>query len=145
MQFQPGQSGNPAGRPRGARNKRTILVENLLDDEAEAIARKAIELAKSGEMGAIRLCMNRLVPESKGESVAYQLPAILKPADSVTAMSEIIAATAAGDVTPAEAANLCKIIDTYLRTLEATSVDERLTELERAQAKRKAASAAWPP
>jgi hypothetical protein len=145
MQFQAGQSGNPAGRPRGARNKRTILVENLLDDEAEAIARKAIELAKSGEMSAIRLCMNRLVPESKGESVAYQLPAILKASDSVTAMSEIIAATAAGDVTPMEAANLCKIIDTYLRTLEATSVDERLTELERAKAQAKAASAAWPP
>src|SRR5262249_61353670 len=57
----------------------------------------------------------------------------------VTALSEIIAASAAGDLTPAEAANLCKIIDTYLRTLEATSVDERLTELERAKAEAKAA------
>jgi hypothetical protein len=131
MQFQPGQSGNPAGRPRGARNKRTILLENLMDGEAEAIARKAFELAKNGEMAAIRLGMDRLMPRSKGEHVTCELPAILKPADSVVAISAILAATANGELTPAEAANLCKIIDVYLRTLEATVVDERLTELEK--------------
>jgi hypothetical protein len=48
MQFQKGQSGNPAGRPRGSRNKTTVLMQNLLDGEAEEIARKAIEMAKAG-------------------------------------------------------------------------------------------------
>ena len=31
MPFQKGQSGNPAGRPRGSRNRSTILFENLLE------------------------------------------------------------------------------------------------------------------
>src|SRR6266568_771945 len=47
--FRPGKSGNPAGRPRGARNKTTLAVEALLDGEAETITRKAIELAKTGD------------------------------------------------------------------------------------------------
>jgi hypothetical protein len=58
MQFQKGQSGNPAGRPRGSRNKTTVLLQNLLEGEAEEIARKAIEMAKAGDMGAIRVCMD---------------------------------------------------------------------------------------
>jgi Family of unknown function (DUF5681) len=33
--FRKGQSGNPSGRPRGARNKTTLAVEALLDGEAE--------------------------------------------------------------------------------------------------------------
>ena len=44
--FQPGQSGNPKGRPRGSRNRATLLAQELLGDEGETIMRKAIELAK---------------------------------------------------------------------------------------------------
>ncbi len=51
--FKLGQSGNPGGRPRGARNKTTLAIEALLDGEAETITRKAIELAKAGDMSAL--------------------------------------------------------------------------------------------
>ncbi|HXW71128.1 MAG TPA: DUF5681 domain-containing protein, partial [Methylocella sp.] len=40
MTFLPGQSGNPAGRPRGARNKQTIALEALLDGQSEALMQK---------------------------------------------------------------------------------------------------------
>lgn len=43
--FRRGKSGNPAGRPRGARNRATLAAEALLEGEAEALTRKAIELA----------------------------------------------------------------------------------------------------
>ena len=62
MPFEKGESGNPAGRPRGSRNRATLLMEGLLADDAEAIGRKAIEMAKQGDMAAIRLCMDRLAP-----------------------------------------------------------------------------------
>jgi hypothetical protein len=55
MPFEKGESGNPAGRPRGARNRATLLIESLLADDAEAIGRKAVEMAKGGDLGAIRL------------------------------------------------------------------------------------------
>jgi uncharacterized protein DUF5681 len=55
--FEPDQSGNPAGQPKGSRNKATLAVEALLDGEAEEITRKVIELAKKGDLVAIRLCL----------------------------------------------------------------------------------------
>ena len=50
--FRLGQSGNPAGRPPGARNKTTLASEALLEGEGEALTRKAIELAKAGDLTA---------------------------------------------------------------------------------------------
>jgi hypothetical protein len=43
----PFQPGNP-GRPKGARNRTTLAAEALLDNEGEALTRKAIELAMKG-------------------------------------------------------------------------------------------------
>jgi hypothetical protein len=37
MPFEPGKSGNPAGKLKGTRNKTTLAVEALLDGEAETI------------------------------------------------------------------------------------------------------------
>jgi Family of unknown function (DUF5681) len=52
--FQKGQSGNPAGRPRGSTNRATRAAELLLDGEAEALSRKAIELALAGDDAIVR-------------------------------------------------------------------------------------------
>src|SRR5207244_4944273 len=86
MPFQKGQSGNPAGRPRGIVNRATALAQNLLSERAEWIARKVIELAEEGDMAAIRVCMDRLVPPIKHQPVAGELPPMQKPADSVAAV-----------------------------------------------------------
>jgi len=48
--FQPGQSGNPAGKPKGTRNRATVLAEQLLDGEAETMVRTAVDWAKKGNM-----------------------------------------------------------------------------------------------
>jgi Family of unknown function (DUF5681) len=58
MAFKPGRSGNPSGKPRGTRNKTTLAIEVLLDGEAQAITRKAIEMAKAGDGTAMRLVMS---------------------------------------------------------------------------------------
>jgi hypothetical protein len=85
MPFQKGESGNLAGRPRGARNRTTVLLENLLAEGGEAIARKAIELAKAGEIAALRMCLDRLLSVRKDEPVVFDLPPLDTAADSVAA------------------------------------------------------------
>src|SRR3954463_11789814 len=79
--FQKGQSGNPRGRPPGARNRATQAIEALLDGEAETITRKAVELAKAGDTVALRLCLDRLAPVRKDRPVTFALPRIETTAD----------------------------------------------------------------
>lgn len=63
--FAKGQSGNPAGRPAGSRNKTSLLAQELLDGDAEDIVRKVIEKAKEGDATAMRLVMERILPARK--------------------------------------------------------------------------------
>ena len=58
------------------------------------------------------------------------MPPIEKPADIVAATACIVAAVAAGELTPSQAAELSKVIDVHVRALESKDFDERLTKLE---------------
>jgi len=103
----------------------------LLSARVESIAGKLIELAEGGDMRAIRVCMDRLVPAIKDQPIAVERPPIEKPADSVEAVASIAAAVAAGDLTAAEAALLAKVVDVYVRTLDSRGFNERLSKLEK--------------
>jgi len=130
MPFEKGQSGNPAGRRQGSRNKVTLAIEELLDGEAEALTRKAIDLAKTGDMVALRLCLDRIVPPRKDRPVAFTLPTLDSAADAAKFSAAIVEAVASGELTPSEAAELSKVIDAFARTLEAADFERRLTKLE---------------
>jgi len=127
-----GASGNKAGKPRGARHKATLAAETLLEGEAEALSRKAVELALKGDVSALRLCLDRIVPPRKDRPVCFELPVMTESKDAVTASAAIVAAVAAGQLTPMEAAELCKVVDSYARTLQAVEFEERISELEKA-------------
>ena len=55
--FQPGQSGNPAGRRQDSRNKATRATAALLDGEAPGLTRRAVEAALAGDLLAMKLCL----------------------------------------------------------------------------------------
>ena len=130
MPFQKGHSGNPAGRPRGSRNKPSTKIEKIVAREGKAIVQSAIQLAKKGDSTPLRKLLDWLLPPRKHQPVKFQLPPIETPADTVLALRDISAAVGAGVVAPAEAAELGKVVDQFVRALAARGFDERLTELE---------------
>jgi hypothetical protein len=96
MQFQPGHSGNPAGRPPGALNKKTLAAQALLEERAEEIVTNLMDRAMEGHGTAMRLCWDRLVPTGRNRPVAL----------------------AAGKLTIGEASALITLIDRMLRLAE---------------------------
>jgi hypothetical protein len=121
--------GNP-GRPPGSRNKATLAALALLEGEAEAITRKAIELAKEGDPTALRLVLDRLLP--KGRAVRLDLP-LRTLADLDQATEAIRGALAEGSVTPDEVATLTGLVEARRRLLETTELERRLAALEEQQ------------
>ena len=91
--FRKGASGNPHGRPAGARNKALLAMEALLDGEAESITRVAVDKAKEGDATALRLCLERILPPRKDRPVSFSLPQLGTVTDAPAATAAIVAAT----------------------------------------------------
>jgi hypothetical protein len=132
--FRKGESGNPAGRRLGSRNKATETAELLLDGQAEALTRKAVELALEGEPRALRLCLDRIIPPRRQRAVQLGLPPLRNAGDLGSAMAAITTAAAHGAITPGEAAELARVVEIFVRAIEASDFDRRLRQLEEANA-----------
>src|SRR5690242_6725011 len=101
--FHPGVSGNPAGRPRGARNRATLIARDLLDSDSEDLVKTAIKRARKGDPVALRPCIERRVLLRRSGSAALELPEIAKAEDVAEAARAVIAAAARGELTLSEA------------------------------------------
>jgi hypothetical protein len=128
--FQKGQSGNPAGKPKGTRHKTTIAMQALLDGQGEALAQKAIYLALDGDLVALRLCLERLLPARKDSHVSFSLPEMKSARDTSSALAAILEAVSIGDLSPIEAQSIAALIETYRKTLETTELETRIKQLE---------------
>jgi len=129
--FRKGRSGNPRGRPPGARNKATETAELLLDGDAAALTRKAVERALEGDGMALRLCLDRIIPARRGRAVQLAVPPMRGTADLGSTMAAITAAATQGVITPGEAADLARVVEIHVRAVEATDFDRRLREIEK--------------
>lgn len=133
--FAKGASGNPKGRPPGTRNQSTLAAEIMLDGEAEAITRIAIDRAKEGDGTALRLCLERIIPPRRERAVIFTVPHLGNVADAPLAVAAITAAASAGEITISEATELARLVDSYVRAVEATDLDQRLRAVEKATAR----------
>src|SRR5579863_390646 len=105
--FRKGRSGNPGGRPLGSVNRATRAAALLLDGEAEALTRKAVEMALAGDPVALRLCLDRILGVRRGRPVElvgeHAVPPVANARDLAAAMSSVAAAATHGAITPDEA------------------------------------------
>lgn len=129
-QFQKGLSGNPKGRPKGSCGKSTQLAQSILQDNATEICHQLIEQAKRGNVQAIKIVIDRILPICKERHITVDLPQIKSPSDVLTAINLITAAVSEGKISPSEGEALGRIVDINIKTLELNSYEERLRALE---------------
>ena len=124
--------GNP-GRPKGTRLRVTRAVEELLEGEAEKISRKAIDLALEGDTTALRLCLERIAPPRKDAPISFDLPPMNNASEASLAAASVLNAVSEGEITPLEGASVMGLVENYRRVLEASELEARIAELEKAK------------
>ena len=125
--------GNP-GKPKGSRHKATQASLALLEGEAEALTRKAVDTALAGDTTALRLCLERIAPVRKDAPVRFDLPPMRSAPDAAKAAGAVLDTVSRGEMTPTEAAHVMGLIETYRRTLETSELEARVVTLEQGHA-----------
>ena len=128
--YVPGESGNLTGRPRGSRNKATIAAEQLLDGEAEQLARKAIDLALGGDLIALRLCLGLIISPRRDRPVNFDMPELTSIEDAASAISKIASAIGRGELTPTQGTELTNVVGMFLKISDHADIERRLRHLE---------------
>jgi hypothetical protein len=94
------------------------------DDDGQPVAMRRY----SDQLLVTLLRMHR--PVQRARPVRFALPVLSCAADATTAMASITVAVASGEISPSEAAELSKLIEAYVKALEASEFEQRLRVLE---------------
>lgn len=129
--FQKGTSGNPKGKPVGAKNKATIAALTLLEGEAEALTRKAVDMALQGDIQALRICLERIVSPAKERPISINLPKVETAEDLPKITAALLSAVGFGEIGPTEASTLAKLVEVHRGALEIADITERIKRLEK--------------
>ena len=109
------------------------MAEQLLEGETEQLVRKVVDLAKNGNIQALRLCLDRALPIRKERSIELEFLPAKNAQDLAANFQCVLAAVGDGRITPAEAQALTEILSSQARLFETVELEHRVQELEELQ------------
>jgi hypothetical protein len=132
--FAKGVSPNPGGRPKEVDHVRELAREHtaVAVDTLVTVMRNA-KSPPAARVAAANALLDRGYGRPGSMSVRFKLPELCSASDAATAMAAIAKAVACGELTPTEAGELCKLVETYVRTIESGEIEHRLQALEERQ------------
>lgn len=128
--FKKGESGNPAGRRRGSLNKCTLAAMALLRGEAVGITRVVVNAALGGDLTAIKICMERLIPPAKDVPLDVVLPKVVNVSDLAGFTGALLNKVACGEIGASEGEKLSKILAAHVQAIQLSEFENRLALLE---------------
>jgi len=117
-----------AGRPRGSKNRKTLVAQALLAGEQTELVRKAIELAKAGDVQMLKFLLDRLLPKER--LIKIDIPPLDFADEAIEGMAAINCAIAEGQITPSEGAALSQMVSGYSRAIEVSDLSRRIEAIE---------------
>jgi len=135
--WQPGQSGNPAGRPKGTRHAALLALDAIGLEASKEIMAAVVGAAKGGDMRAADILLRRLWPERKGRPLSLELPALRSAADLPAVLGAVADAVAAGELTPDEGQSVAALFEVQRRAIETAELEARIVALEQRQESRR--------
>ena len=106
-------------------------MQLLLDGEAQALTRKAVELALEGNTAALRMCLDRLMVPRRDRAVPLAMQRVRDAGDLAPAMAAIMTAAGRGEISPGEGLGYARLVDVLLKAIDAHGFEQRLQELEK--------------
>ena len=126
MQFTKGASGNPAGRPKGIKDKRhrfNEAIESMIPEVLESVFQKAV----AGDMTAAKMLLDRSLPTKRPEQERVQIS--IKENTALNAR-DVLQGVFAGEVSPDVGASLLTAITGVLKAIEVEDFAKRIEALE---------------
>lgn len=133
--FVPGHTSVSQGRPKGSRNRAKLLAQSMMHDDTEAIFGKLLELAKQGNMAALKFCAERIVPRMTSETVDIELPRAETIEGVAAAQGAVVEAMACGEIDPDQAKTVAGVLELRRKSLESEQFEERIGAMEDHMAK----------
>jgi hypothetical protein len=126
--WQPGQSGNPRGRPVGSRNKKNVIAEEF-EKDGSAVARVVMDAALEGDMQAANMVLQRLSPplRARAEKVTFELS---PDAPLHQQANQVLASVAEGAIDPETGKLLIDCIQSVAGIRAVDELEARLIALE---------------
>jgi Family of unknown function (DUF5681) len=123
--FEKGKSGNPSGRPHGETPQMRIRRE--IEAEMPGILGATIEAAKAGDMSAVKILMDKIVPNVKPQA----FPVVVKPgANAVETGDNIILETLSGRLSADIGVALISMLTAQAKAIETDDLAKRVAALE---------------
>jgi hypothetical protein len=123
----PFEPGNPGRKP-GSRNRTTRVAEALLRGEEPELVRKAIELAKAGDVPMLKFLLDRSLPKQR--RIELELPEVKFASDAVDALGAVLNAVANSEIAPREGAEVAMLLAAYARAIDVADHERRLEAIE---------------
>lgn len=127
-QWKPGQSGNPAGRPKGVPDKRGKF-RRAIQEKSDELLKVVLDAALAGDMTALRLCMDRIAPPLKPEAAPIEL-GLPDDASPQEMAEKALAAIAKGEIDVASGKLMIEAVASVSALTELPAILARLEALE---------------
>lgn len=118
------------GRPKGSRNKTTVVAQRLLEEYSEPIVQKCIVDALKGDGPSRRICMERILPAQRDACIRIKLPRTITAQDVDQAAEQVVQSVAAGRLSPATGEALAHILELRRKAIETGELQARIEKLE---------------
>lgn len=124
--FKPGQSGNPAGRPKD-KTPATLLRKSIADDMPE-IVKTLVDLAKGGDVQAAKVLLDRICPPLRPQA----LPVNIETGATLPETGgNVVNATLSGNIAPDIGSMLIRALAEQGKLIELQEMADRLQRLEK--------------
>jgi len=111
-------------------HRSAISARDIFDNGAPAVAELCIDMALRGNIGAMKLVLERSIPIAKERPVDVRLPDLSSADACANALMGVVKALSAGELRIGEAASIAGLIDSQRRNLETRELESRLKALE---------------